>query len=245
VTRPIAFLIAAVAACSVCAADPTVPRDSTDARLLEKLLGEESPPPATDALAAAQPPANVDDSPAAEAAIDPTALETITQSLRDAEQRLAAKQTGEPTQAAQRKAIDEFNRLIESAKRQASKAPRRENSGSSQQPMDGEATPEPTPGEQSASPASTGDQPAGQARRNRDAKAEESSDRPQESRPPTDRIGAYRSGLAREAWGHLPQRLREQLLNAGSDRVLPQYDATIRRYFESLAQPEKPSPPMR
>lgn len=44
--------------------------------------------------------------------------------------------------------------------------------------------------------------------------------------------------LMKEAWGHLPQRLREQMLQSSSDEFLPQYREEIENYFRRLAEEE-------
>lgn len=40
-----------------------------------------------------------------------------------------------------------------------------------------------------------------------------------------------------DVWGHLPERVRDRLMNLKGDRYLPKYDDLIRRYYESLTQP--------
>ncbi len=45
-----------------------------------------------------------------------------------------------------------------------------------------------------------------------------------------------RRALINEVWGHLPPSVREKLLNVPSEKLLPQYDTLIRRYYESLAE---------
>lgn len=44
--------------------------------------------------------------------------------------------------------------------------------------------------------------------------------------------------LMKEVWGHLPERLREQMLQSSSDEFLPQYREEIERYFQRLAEEE-------
>lgn len=244
-TRTVAYFSILTAALAAGAAPPA--DDSTDAQLLEKLLGEDAAPAASDtpdARAKDKAPANekqsADAEPAAPGAgIDPSVLEDISMNLREAQRLLAEKQTGKPTQAAQQKAIDDLNRLIEAVKQQAnqSKSSGRQQS-SSRDSTKQEKPQDASTAERRASSEPSGGEPSGAPLRNRNGKAEESSDRLPESRPAGNRIGERRAGLVREAWGHLPQRLREQLLNAGSDRTLPQYDSMIRSYFESLATPD-------
>ncbi|WP_146586690.1 hypothetical protein [Posidoniimonas polymericola] len=44
--------------------------------------------------------------------------------------------------------------------------------------------------------------------------------------------------LMKEVWGHLPQRLREQMMQGSSDEFLPQYREEIERYYQRLAEEE-------
>ena len=41
--------------------------------------------------------------------------------------------------------------------------------------------------------------------------------------------------LMREVWGKLPPRLRDKLLNASDEEILPQYEDQIRTYFRKLS----------
>jgi hypothetical protein len=43
--------------------------------------------------------------------------------------------------------------------------------------------------------------------------------------------------LAVDVWGHLPEQLRQKLLNAFDDRVVPQYEREVQRFYEALAEP--------
>ncbi|MDA1213759.1 MAG: hypothetical protein O2955_14685 [Planctomycetota bacterium] len=44
--------------------------------------------------------------------------------------------------------------------------------------------------------------------------------------------------LAKDVWGHLPDSVREQMLNLFSEKYLPRYEDLIRRYYEALADEE-------
>lgn len=50
---------------------------------------------------------------------------------------------------------------------------------------------------------------------------------------------ARRRALIDEVWGHLPPVMRERLLNVGGEKLLPKYEDMIRRYYESLAEPDR------
>lgn len=42
--------------------------------------------------------------------------------------------------------------------------------------------------------------------------------------------------VVRQAWGHLPERLREQVQAAAFERFLPEYESLIEAYYERLAE---------
>ncbi len=230
----------ALAGFGLTAEEPRVPV-SDDDRLFEKLLGDDPEPPERDR---SDPNDAVAPSVPAEppAAVDPEAVGRIEEHLHKAERLLAGGTAGEPTRVAQRAVIDELSRLIEAAKRASASSPASEQGADGRQTQpEGSGSPDTRPGEGEASPGPAEGQPNGPPDRNRDGKAEESSDRLPE-RATHDLIRDFRSDLVRDAWGHLPPRLREQLLNSRSDQYLPRYDGLVRRYFESLAQPDPPKP---
>lgn len=64
----------------------------------------------------------------------------------------------------------------------------------------------------------------------------------------TDRMGknqtvaadpALIKGLLKDAWGHLPDRQREQMLQNSPERFLPQYELMIERYYRRLAEEQR------
>jgi hypothetical protein len=219
------------------AAEPT---NSTDEALLRSLLGEEESLPSTSPTESTASASGPSPTSSAVPAFDAEVVRRIVDHLEVAKQRLADGQTGEETRFAQAEAITELERLIEAAKNQSQSHAGHE--AKSPQPQAGESlaphAPEPAGGEPTESASSAGS--AGTPTRNREGKAEESSERAREERERQHILRGLRSDLVREAWGHLPPRLRDQLLNMGDDRYLPQYDALVRRYFESLAQPTEP-----
>lgn len=213
---------------------------SGDDRLFEQLLGGDVPIEPSE-----RGRTDVPDPPSAEPpAVEDEAVGRISADLAEAGRLLSERQTGEPTRGAQRRVIEELNRLIGAAKNQPS------SSSGSQSDSTGSGSSNPQPGGE-ASPAPGADggdraareqrNPQGSPGRNREGKAEESSDRARDAEV-HDAVRGYRSDIVRDAWGHLPPRLREQLLNAGSDRTLPEYDGLVRRYFESIARPPAPEP---
>ena len=50
---------------------------------------------------------------------------------------------------------------------------------------------------------------------------------------------ALRNRNYQQVWGHLPSRLKRKMRQGKVERYLPQYEAMIRRYYESLSEPQK------
>ena len=44
----------------------------------------------------------------------------------------------------------------------------------------------------------------------------------------------------KDAWGHLPQHAREQMLQNSPERFLPQYELLIEQYYKRLAEEQRP-----
>lgn len=51
-----------------------------------------------------------------------------------------------------------------------------------------------------------------------------------------------KNNYAKDAWGHLPPAMRQQLLNIYTENFLPQYEDQVRRYYEALAEKKKRTP---
>ena len=146
------ILLALVPSVAFAAGAPVdAPAGSGDDRLFEELLGgdvptEPSEPGRTD----------VADPPSAEPqAVDGEAVGRISADLAHAGRLLSERQTGEPTRGAQRRVIEELNRLIEAAKNQPS------SSSGSQNDSTGSGSSNPQPGgESSPAPSADGGDPA-------------------------------------------------------------------------------------
>jgi hypothetical protein len=97
-------------------------------------------------------------------------------------------------------------------------------------------------GQPGGDPAEDGDTgsaggPGDESGRERDD-ASESAERTGE-RPPNERdeeLADQKLQLELDVWGHLPPKLREQLLNTYGEKMLPQYEQQIREYYQALAK---------
>jgi hypothetical protein len=253
----IVLFVLSLTAVAALAAEPPAATDgtpvTTDEALLRSLLGDEETGPDDESLNRDDETAPSNPAPTSEpgeqgngsgTVVDPVAMSRLMAGLKIAEQHLAEGETGETTQAAQSNVIAELARLIDAAEKQSNSASRDQNpseapSGSSGNPS-GTPMSQPMPGGQgdTESPMGVADVPAGSPDRNREGKADESSERGREEAAQSTALRGFRSDLVQDVWGHLPQRLRDQMMNAGSDRYLPEYDSLVRQYFESLAQPD-------
>ena len=86
--------------------------------------------------------------------------------------------------------------------------------------MQGDTSPETQPGEQAGEQAGQGS--GGES-----------------SEPPSDRTGdkdATGGGALDRAWGHLPERVRQQLQSAAIERFLPKYEDLIEQFYQRLAE---------
>jgi len=86
----------------------------------------------------------------------------------------------------------------------------------------------------SGRPASSGGEPTGTS-------GSESTQQPQKPTQVELNPAELRE-LARKVWGHLPPKLREELLQAGGEEFLPEYAAEIREYYRRLAKERAGTP---
>jgi hypothetical protein len=45
----------------------------------------------------------------------------------------------------------------------------------------------------------------------------------------------------KDAWGNLPERIREQMMQTSVDEFLPKYELLIEKYFQRLSEEENPN----
>ncbi|MCA9003808.1 MAG: hypothetical protein KDA70_00945 [Planctomycetaceae bacterium] len=71
--------------------------------------------------------------------------------------------------------------------------------------------------------------------------ARQSTDRQNEGQATSGNL-SDKNNYAKDAWGHLPPAMRQQLLNIYTEKFLPQYEDQVRRYYEALAEKKKRTP---
>jgi hypothetical protein len=152
-------------------------------------------------------------------------LAGISRQMRDVQRRISSSQSGDETQRKQQAISDQLAKLIEQLKKadQSSSKQGGSNSSSLQRSKAAQA------GQKAGNPQ-TSDKPAknssNQTRREGAAKAD-----------PT----AIRERM-KEAWGNLPERIREQMMQSSVDEFLPKYELLIEKYFQRLSEDETPNP---
>ena len=238
IVRPMALLFGLAFLAAPSPAEPS----RTDEALIRELLGE-VPNTAPEAEDMADPSDAEPSEVELAAPVDSAAAERLLSKLQEAERKLASGETDAATRSVQSEVLAELDRLIKAAEEgRGGRSPTQEKDSAGTAEAEGQSQSRPAgqsnTGGNPANSAASGD-PTGLPTQNRDAKADESSSRLPNSAEPG-RLRGLHSDLVRDAWGHLPPRMRERLLNAGPDRFVPQYDPLVRDYFESLARPASP-----
>lgn len=217
-SRLIATLLVAMAVVAVRADEPK-PK-SLDAQLLDD-LGDSTP--------AAQPteptkPARavdrqlLDDLDAGEdiGQEKKSPLQELGEKMKHVEERIRGRDTSETTLELQREISDQLAKLIEQAKKQG-KQGGNSNAG-------GQGKPGAESGNESGNPSA--------------APASESTQRVDRT-DTVERGSADVKDLIRRVWGHLPDKMREQMQNSIDEQFLPKYETLIEEYYRRLA--EQPS----
>ncbi|MHB8970531.1 MAG: hypothetical protein ACYC3X_10385 [Pirellulaceae bacterium] len=197
--------------------DPTSRENTLDRQLLDGLPGE--PPPATQQLPdnAGQPPgaeSPVLNPSTAGSDVQPAhSLERIGNRMREVAQRLAQRDLAEPTQAVQRQIVVELETLI--------------NEVTSQQQQQQRENQRRAPSEKTQGQDAT------------DKQGQEAATGTPDGSPQDNAVGDGTGTVQRvvgSIWGHLPERYRRQVQNAGAVEFLPQYSKLIEDYYRRLSE---------
>jgi hypothetical protein len=137
-------------------------------------------------------------------------LAMVAQRMRTVESRIARHDTSATTQEEQDRIIDDLDALLVAAKKGRGGGKQGDNAGSAAQAGIG-----------------AGDTPAGPPR-DSTSRIEHGSKEPVETADVKD--------VLRRFWGHLPQKLRDQMQASFSEQFLPQYERVIEEYYKRLAE---------
>jgi hypothetical protein len=134
----------------------------------------------------------------------------ISRQMKAVELKIAQHDTSQQTQSAQGEIVEALEKMIEQAKKQG---------GSGNKSASGRGTGQPGAGDGQAQPGAGQDS--------------------------TDRVGKPQSDAAQTAdvknllqriWGHLPDKMRDEMQAAVSDQFLPKYEKLIEDYYQRLAE---------
>lgn len=196
---------------------PPAKRSALDEELLRQLGGEEAQPKK-------QPPKQQGSGGAA-----PRGQETdsdnpfikLSRQVRDAERRLKESDSGEQTQEMQRKIVEDLDKLIaQIEKQQQQKSQSQSQSKKPNSPQQGKKQPakQPKPGDQpgqeAENPTDSGDQLAN--RKN--------------EKPNSGKL----QDMLEKVWGELPERQRQDVMQASFDDFPAKYQYVIEQYFKTL-----------
>jgi len=168
--------------------------------------------------------------------------------MRAAHDQLAQRDAGASTQKIQQSILDELDELL---KTPPQKSPHPSSGGQSSQSggtggKSGSQSKSPPSDSQEPSSATANDpanrQPTS-AQRSRQ-NAEDSTERTGQQRA-AEIAAARRRRLEVDIWGHLPQHLRDQLLNTYGEKMVPQYEELVKRFYEALSEPTDRGEPKR
>jgi hypothetical protein len=136
----------------------------------------------------------------------------IGQKMRSTQERIAGKDTSAETQTAQKEILADLAKLIEQTKKQCN------CNGNGKQGSGKSST---------QAGAGTGDVRPGPAR--------EATDRVGKSEREATETADVKDVL-RRIWGHLPEKVREQMQAQLSEQFLPKYEKLIEEYYKRLAE---------
>lgn len=175
--------------------------------------GGSTPAPKTGSRA----PAEGGDEATLEFAPSPTLpLARIGQQMREVQNRIAARDTSAQTQEAQRAIAADLAALIEQARQQCA-ACSQAGSGSGQGAL-----------------AGTSGQPVPAPPRDSTDRIEQGTKEAVETAEVHD--------LVRRFWGHLPDKLRDEMQSSLSEQFLPKYEQLIEDYYRRLAEDRRSRP---
>jgi hypothetical protein len=148
----------------------------------------------------------------------------IARRMKQVESRIARDQAGADTQQKQQQIMADLSDLIEKLNQQC-------------QCQGGECKPGDKPQESERSKSGKGSKPGGSKSASNPARESSDKLRNEPATKPNANAEAIRQNM-KDAWGNLPQRLREQMMQTSVDEFLPKYEQMIEQYFKRLAEEE-------
>ncbi len=195
---------------SKAAESPSNGDDKTDKELEEVLLPQE----------AKETPADV--------------LDRAVNAMRDVGERIEAGNAGDETRKMQQNVIADITQLIELLQNQPpppapdQNNPPQNNPQQNQQQQNQQRQNQ----QQQQTQKQQQQQPQPERKPGDEGNPRERQDKARKAR----QQAAERARLFKDIWGHLPEAVRNELLNNFSEEYLPKYAPEVRRYFEELAK---------
>jgi hypothetical protein len=206
-------VIVGVSISEALAQDPKpAPKNSLDQQLLDDLDRD-----LLKDLPGGAKPAPAGNSDVTSAVSSDNPLAALAERMRAVEARIANKDTSRETQKLQKQILAELAALMEQAKKQ----------GGSKKPGNGSGKGSDQPGEGSGNPT------AGPVR--------DSTNRIEQGTKEATETADVKD-LLRRMWGHLPDKVRDQMQASLSEQFLPKYERLIEEYYKRLAE-ERPAGP--
>jgi hypothetical protein len=190
-------------------------RSALDEELLRQLGGDEEQPkkkPPQQGPARGGPDKSED-----KASDNP--LVRLSRQIRDAERRLREADSGEQTQEMQRRIVDDLEKLIAQIEQQQ----QQQQQSKSQKPGP------PQPGEKKPSPQQKQQKQPGEPNDKPSDSNEQLANRKNE-KPQTGRL----KDMLEKVWGELPERQRQDVMQASFDDFPAKYQYVIEEYFKQL-----------
>jgi hypothetical protein len=192
------------------------------------------------AVADDEPRPDAPAAPPGDAQIDARA-EKIVQAMKTAHEQLAQRDAGEKTQTLQKSILAELDELLKTPPQQPpSDSPMGgggqsgSSGGKSSSQRDASSSPQDQRTSSGTGQSSTQRPIPGTQRDRRDAVDAEERTGPARN---AEIAAARRRRLEVDVWGHLPEHLREQLLNTYGEKMVPQYEQLVRKFYEALSEP--------
>ena len=145
-------------------------------------------------------------------------LARVGQQMRDVQGRLVKEDPGEETQSIQQGIVRDLDKLIEELK----KANKQQSQSQQQQKQQQKRQTSDQQAQQQGKPNQSSDPKEGQV-----------SAHPGEVR---DGQLSGNARIVRAVWGHLPEKLKEEMQQAFQDSGLPKYRPLIEQYFRAIAE---------
>lgn len=164
--------------------------------------------------------------------------ERILQKTADARDKLIGKQLGKETQQLQQDVVQDLETLLELLKQSPPPPPSQGNPPPNSEPPSNPQNQNPKPQNDSESKSPRKPKSPGTGSGQNREQPQDSEERHGESRESKQKADR-KLRLENDIWGHLPPALREELLNTYGERMLPQYEDFVRKFYEALSEPNR------